>query len=58
LICVKSRSALFDDIGDSSASMFWLRAYLLDFGDMATIVQAILFSGLWVISLNMQRNKI
>jgi len=37
---------------------FWLRAYLLDFGDMATIVQAILFSGLWVISLNMQRNKI
>ncbi len=36
---------------------FWFGAYLLNFEDLATIVQAILFSSLWVTSLNMQRNK-
>jgi hypothetical protein len=37
---------------------FWFGAYLLDFNDLATIVQGILFSSLWIISLKMQRNKI
>ncbi|MBC8370278.1 MAG: MFS transporter [Planctomycetes bacterium] len=36
---------------------FWYGAYSLDWDDMATIVQAILFSSLWVISFRLQRTK-
>jgi dipeptide/tripeptide permease len=35
---------------------FWFGAYSLEWDDMATIVQAILFSSLWLVSFNMQRN--
>jgi dipeptide/tripeptide permease len=35
---------------------FWFGAYSLEWNDMATIVQAILFSSLWLVSFNMQRN--
>jgi MFS family permease len=36
---------------------FWYGAYALNFEDIATIVQAVMFTSLWITSLNMQRTK-